>query len=120
MVTAHVYPFDTVKADPRYDSSPVVAHGATTPDERPGDYLEHNDAPGFISNYSLCKPHVTRDRYPTPDQADLVTMWRKDGRAVLSVTSAGKVNDYFVAPNVVALLARESIELLSHSTNLKG
>lgn len=58
-------------------------------------------------------------RYPTPTQADLVTMWRKDGRAVLSVTSAGSTQDYFVAAGVVSLLAREAVELLAASTDLR-
>jgi len=70
--------------------------------------------------YALSTPHVTRDRYPEPGTADLVTMWRRDGRAVLSITSAGKVHDYYVAPNVAGLLARECVELLEHSTNLRG
>lgn len=96
-----------------YAKSPVVAPSATTPDARPGDYLPD-------SAYSLCKAHVTRDRYPPPDVADLVTMWRKDGRAVLSVTSQGQTQDFFIAPNVVGHLAGSAIELLEHSTNLKG
>jgi hypothetical protein len=70
--------------------------------------------------YTLSTPHVTRDRYPDPAVAELVTMWRKDGRAVLSVTSAGATQDFFIASNVVGLLARECVELLEHSTNLKG
>lgn len=78
------------------------------PDERPGDYLP--DSP-----YALSTPHITRDRYPEPAPADLVTLWKKGDRIVLSVTSAGRVQDFYMSPGRLAYLIRELAEILSEN-----
>lgn len=105
MATAHVYPFDTVRSGANYDSdphyqSPVVAPCATTLDERPGDYLEVRPTP---------------DRYPPPATAELVTLWKKDRRVVMSITAGGKTQDFHMPPGRLAYLIRELAEILSEN-----
>lgn len=124
MVAAHVYPFDTVKPGRSYDSdphyqSPVTAPGAVTTDERvppcvghatqdtderPGDYLEERPVPS---------------RYPPPAEADLVTLWKRGPRVVMSITTDGKTNDFYMPPARLVYLLREVAEQLAENTILQ-
>lgn len=54
----------------------------------------------------------SRDRYPAPIKAELVTFWRKDGGVVMSVVANGAVTDYAIPTNVLAAGARYAIEKL--------
>lgn len=129
MATAHVYPFDTVKPGRGYDSdpyyrSPVTALGAVTTDtrvppcvghaayspdyesERPGDYLEDRQP-------------TSASRYPPPAEADLVTLWKKDRRVVMSITAGGQTQDFYMPPGRLAYLIKEIAEQLAESTILQ-
>ena len=112
--------------------SPVTAPGAVTldvwddptgldPDERPGDYLEYNDRISGETVKVAWHPAVdahraTRDRYPPPAEAALVTLWKKDRRVVMSVTADGKTQDFYMPPARLVYLLRECAEQLAENT----
>ena len=60
--------------------------------------------------------YVTKDRYPTPATAELVTLWKKDRRVVMSVTADGKTNDFYMPPARLVYLLRECAEHLAENT----
>lgn len=109
MATAHVWPFDTVRSGTHYDSSPVTAPGAVTPDG------------GFFRVTPASAPDwtVKVDRYPEPTKAELVTLWRKGNRMVLAITADGKTQDFYMPPGRLAYLIKEVAEQLAESTILK-
>jgi hypothetical protein len=77
--------------------------------ERPGDYLVADWAGPAYTN----PPRPAR--YPDPVPADLVVLSDRNNRPVLSVTSGGKVQDFYIKPSVVAHMARQAIDLLHSS-----
>jgi hypothetical protein len=91
MATAHVWPFGTVGTGRHYDSDPFYTSPVT--------------APGA----------VTSDRYPPPTEAELVTLWKKDRRVVMSVTAGGRTQDFYMPPGRLAYLIRELAEILSEN-----
>lgn len=124
MANAHVWQFGTVKSAHHYDSeegraggyaqSPVTAPGAVTtdvwddptgldPDERPGDYLEDRQP-------------TSASRYPPPATAELVTLWKRGGRVVMSITADGKTQDFYMPPARLVYLLREVAEQLAENT----
>ena len=88
---------------------PCVGHAAYSPDyesERPGDYLEDRQP-------------TSASRYPAPLRADLVTLWKRNGAAVLSLTADGKVHDFHLPPERLVVLLREVADILADSTILQ-
>lgn len=81
----------------------MIAGNFTTPDERPGDYLETRPSNGF---------RAPAARYPAPTKADLVTMWRRGSDTVMSVSAGGQVVDYELPLHIVASLGREAVDAL--------
>lgn len=82
---------------------PCVGHAAQDPDERPGDYLEDRQP-------------TSASRYPSPTTADLVTIWKKDRRVVMSVTAGGQTQDFYMPPGRLAYLIKEIAEQLAENT----
>lgn len=86
--------------------SPVVAPCATTLDERPGDYLEDRQP-------------TSASRYPPPAEAELVTLWKKDRRVVMSITAGGQTQDFYMPPTRLVYLLREVAEQLAENSILQ-
>lgn len=99
-------PSITTNATPR--TPPCVGHAAQDPDERPGDYLEER---GRVVDFR----HPS-DRYPPPATAELVTLWKKDQRVVMSITAGGKTQDFYMPPGRLAYLIKEVAEQLAENT----
>ena len=98
-------------------TSPVTAPGAVTtdvwndptgldPDERPGDYLEDRQP-------------TSASRYPPPAEAELVTLWKRGPRVVLSITADGKTQDFYMPPARLVYLLREAAEQLAENSILQ-
>lgn len=83
--------------------SPATAPGAVTMDERPGDYLEQS---GRVVDF----------RYPPPAEAELVTLWKRNGRVVMSIAADGKTQDFYMPPARLVYLLRECAEQLAENT----
>lgn len=78
-------------------------HGSQGHDERPGDYLVGCPAPS---------------RYPPPAEAELITLWKKDRRVVMSVTAGGQTQDFYMPPARLVYLLRECAEQLAENSIL--
>lgn len=89
---------------------PCVGHATQDPDERPGDYLEMRgrvvDVPRAFG----------ASRYPAPLRADLVTLWKRNGRVVMSITAGGQTQDFYMPPARLVYLLRECAEQLAENT----
>ncbi|WP_089177233.1 hypothetical protein [Bosea sp. AS-1] len=59
---------------------------------------------------------VTPDRYPPPAEAELVTLWKRGGRVVMSITADGKTQDFYMPPQRLVYLLREVAEQLAENT----
>jgi hypothetical protein len=81
-------------------------------DERPGDYLEERgrvvDVPRSFG--------ASQYRYPPPAEADLVKLWKKDRRVVLSITAGGRTQDFYMPPGRLAYLIKEVAEQLAENS----
>lgn len=115
MAVAHTGPFSTVGTGRGYDSdpyyrSPVTAPGAVTI----GDVLP-------VSSVVIPMPAAAapRDRYPPPAEAELVTLWKRSGRVVMSITAGGQTRDFYMPPGRLAYLIKEIAEQLAESTILQ-
>lgn len=96
---------------------PCVGHAVYSPDyesdERPGDYLEtRREFVGVPRAFGA-------SRYPNPQRADLVTLWKRGVEPVLSITADGKVHDFHLPPARLVVLLREVADLLADNTILK-
>lgn len=60
--------------------------------------------------------YVTKGRYPPPVEAELVTLWKKDRRVVMSVTANGQTRDFYMPPSRLVYLLREVAEQLAENT----
>lgn len=89
---------------------PCAGHATQDPDERPGDYLEHNHRETGETYRILV------DRYPDPTTADLVTIWKRSGRVVMSITAGGQTQDFYMPPGRLAYLIKEVAEQLAENT----
>lgn len=96
------------KAALEYDGP--ESFGPQDPDERPGDYLEYGGTP----HPSLMGKAASR--YPDPGEAELVTLWKRSGRVVMSVTANGKTHDFYMPPGRLAYLIKEVAEQLAENT----
>lgn len=76
-----------------------------TLDERPGDYLEDRPETPIVRA-------ALASRYASPTPSDLVTFWKRNGNAVLSVTADGKTTDYELSRTRVAQLGREALDFI--------
>lgn len=86
---------------------PCVGHATQDPDELTGDYLEERHE---------FWPLPRADRYPAPAEAELVTLWKKDRRVVMSITADGKTRDFYMPPARLVYLLREVAEQLAENT----
>jgi hypothetical protein len=94
-------PSVTTNVTPRIP--PCVGHASQDLDERPGDYLEERSA---------------HSHYPEPATADLVKLWKKDRRVVLSITAGGRTQDFYMPPGRLAYLIKEVAEQLAENSIL--
>jgi len=85
---------------------PATAPGAVAPD----------GSPVLMPDWDSNPAYYTPSRYPPPATAELVTLWKKDRRVVMSVTANGKTNDFYMPPARLVYLLREVAEQLAENT----
>lgn len=110
--------------------SQVTAPGTVTPDEKITWLLTDPPQPvvgraEYAPNYGAkpqdagpdgCVSVDLPSRYPAPAEAELVTLWKRNGRVVMSVTADGKTNDFYMPPARLVYLLREVAEQLAENT----
>jgi hypothetical protein len=100
----------SISYNPDY-RSPVTAPGAVTMD---GDDVGPKGATGMPGYYDL-----SPSRYPPPAEAELVTLWKRSGRVVMSITADGKTQDFYMPPARLVYLLREVADQLAENTPIQ-
>ncbi|MGY6249718.1 hypothetical protein ACXIUS_19525 [Bosea thiooxidans] len=91
--------------------SPVTAPSAVTPDAGETEQSVYR----AVLHPAFDAYRAARDRYPPPAEAELVTLWKKGRRVVMSVTANGKTNDFYMPPARLVYLLREVAEQLAEN-----
>ena len=115
MATAHTWPFGTVGTGRHYDSDPFYSSPAIAPG------AVAIGSPSALTAYATppdygAVTYVTKGRYPPPATAELVTLWRKDRRVVMSITAGGQTQDFYMPPGRLAYLIKEVAEQLAENS----
>ena len=95
--------------------SPVTAPGAVTMDAGETEQSVYR----AVLHPAFDAYRAARDRYPPPATAELVTLWKRDRRVVMSITAGGQTQDFYMPPGRLAYLIKEVAEQLAESIILQ-
>lgn len=71
-------------------------------------------APGAVMSDD--RQPTSASRYPPPAEAEIVTLWKRNGQVVMSITADGKTQDFYMPPARLVYLLRECAEQLAENT----